>query len=256
MNWNIKKNLSLLAETSPFGGLKASVTILRTSRISQSVLDLAALSQRKIPDSTRLEFKNNIIRGDFGVSSGKYFDSGLHLTRAAKTVIKLGLRDAKISGQKNILDIGTGFGYLPLVCKEYGHCVQAIDKGGKRNYRDARAKLGVDVIEWTVTSSKPLPLSLCDTRFDLVTALQPVFFLYDDCGEYQKPWVVEQWVKFLLNLEKNISREGVFFLGGNYLSENARAIHQESEKFFQSVGGIRALDGWLFQKSVISGINE
>jgi cyclopropane fatty-acyl-phospholipid synthase-like methyltransferase len=255
MNWNIKKNLSLLAETSPFGGLKASVAILRTSGISQSALDLAASSQEKIPDAVRLEFKARITSQDFGESAGKYFDSGIHLTRAAKIAIELGLQDSTISSQKNILDIGTGFGYFPMVCKEYDHRVWAIDKGGKPAYREAREKLGVDVIEWTVTSSDPLPLSLCDTQFDLVTAIQPVFFLYDDCGEYQKPWGVEQWVKFFLNLEKNLSREGIFFLGGNFLSENARVSHQKSEKFFRSVGGERLLDGWLFQKSVISGLN-
>ena len=251
----IKKNLSLLINTSRFGGLKALVALLRTAGMRQSVLDLAASSQEKISDAVRHEFKKRITSQDFGESAGKYFDSGIHFTRAAKTVIELGLRDAKISGQKNILDIGTGFGYLPLVCKEYGHRVWAIDKGGKPVYREAREKLGVDFVEWTVTSSDPLPLSLLNVEFDFITALQPVFFLYTCDGEYQRPWTPEQWIKFFFNLEKYLSRNGCFFLGGNYLSENARLIHQKSEEFFQSVGGKRALDGWLFQKSVISGIN-
>ena len=85
-------------ETSPFGGLKASVAILRTSGISQSALDLAASSQEKIPDAARFEFKTRITNQVFGESGGKYVDSGIHLTRATKTAIELGLQDSTISG--------------------------------------------------------------------------------------------------------------------------------------------------------------
>lgn len=103
-----------------------------------------------------------------------------------------------------ILDIGTGVGYFPVVCKYYGHSAMAIDQNGNQVFEDVTKWLNVDRRIWKVQAFQPIPD--LGQRFDLVTAFM-VNFDRSEAPEY-KPWTTREWDFFLADLVHNHLKPG------------------------------------------------
>lgn len=133
----------------------------------------------------------------------KYADTTRWLTVCDRRARDLGLHAAE---PRSVLDIATGAGYFPFVCRGYGHRVTATDRARRdRFYRDVTAALGIDVIDDDVSPFRPLRV---DGTFDVITSFMITF------NGHRSPnlWGVAEWRYFIDDLEQRLNPGGVIAL--------------------------------------------
>ncbi len=129
----------------------------------------------------------------------KYADVGYWIPVCEQRAQRLGLDRAP---PRRILDIGTGCGYFPLVCRGYGHDVVAIDCAARHPFfRDVTQALGVAVIPHDVAPLVPLPP--LDT-FDVITAYMVTF----NGHETPALWDAPEWRYFLGDMRSRLRPGG------------------------------------------------
>lgn len=131
----------------------------------------------------------------------KFLDVKTFLPITIKRAYLLGLSQSK---PLRILDIGTGVGYFPVVCKYYGHTVVAIDRDGNQAFEDVTKWLNVERRSWEIKPFSPIPY--LDEKFDLVTAFMVNFDRYEP-PDYA-PWDIKEWDFFLADMARNHLKEG------------------------------------------------
>ena len=237
------KDWRYLIDFSYRDSLVSHLELARLTQMRQRRIALLVDLLRNIPDDVVCSFRDRLIEKGVHTKGGKYFDLLTHLARAVSDADKLSLIQKK--RRLNVLDLGTGCGYFPLVCRHVGHSVSAIDKQqGKYGY--AREKLSIDAVQWEITPQNPLPKF--EQCFDLVTAFQPVFFLYRS-GHYGEPWNSEEWEDFFSHLKGTICTNGKFYLGANNTSSVDSRSVLAMRRHFKKKGGKRISDGWMFEKN-------
>jgi SAM-dependent methyltransferase len=112
----------------------------------------------------------------------------------------------------DILDIGTGPGFFPLMCRELGHNCIGLDKPGQTPfYKYLRTAAGTTAIEHRISPFGKLPP--LPSKFDLVTAIRSAFNVLH---RESRLWNLEEWSFFLDDLRDNVLKpEGRFFLRMN-----------------------------------------
>jgi hypothetical protein len=131
-----------------------------------------------------------------------------------------------------VLDLGTGFGLFPFVCRLYGHRAIGLDLEDAEGslYRAATAVLGVERLLGPIRRHRPLPVP--DRRFDLVTGFAALF--HDPPGE--ETWGAEEWRFFLGDLAGRLLAPG----GRVFLSLNddrhGRPFDAETAVLFRTAG--------------------
>jgi hypothetical protein len=135
----------------------------------------------------------------------KFLDVRTFLPTTISRAYAIGLHRSKAL---HILDIGTGVGYFPVVCKYYGHTAVAMDRDGNRVFEDVTRWLDVDRRSHEITAFQPLPD--LGRKFDLVTAFMVNFDRYEPPA--YKPWGFREWEYFLSDLARN------------HLTENGRLV--------------------------------
>jgi len=110
-------------------------------------------------------------------------------------VVFLGLAQ---SPPLRILDIGTGAGHFPFICRALGHEVVGLDRGDSAFFKASARWMGVEPIDHIIRPFAKLP-SL-GGRFDLVTAFRIGFNLRPDRTAYDLP----EWTFFLDNIADDI----------------------------------------------------
>lgn len=131
----------------------------------------------------------------------KYFNHAHHLPNYFFYLRQLGLDNAK---PKNILDIGTGMGYFPFMCKQYGHSVQAIDTGMEEIYTGSVNKLGIPLNFQFVEAETPL--NPFEQKFQVITAFRTVFDRTVS-GKRQN-WGPKEWAFFIEDMKANFLEAG------------------------------------------------
>ena len=236
----------LISQLSHGHGLGKNLALLRMLRLSPLKIKVGASVLREIPIHVRHLFRKKFEEQEYGSTAGKYFDIVPHVVRAVSDAKKHGLLDT--ASPCRILDLGTGFGYFPFVCRALGHFSFSVDWEVESTYGFAREKLGIETVQWEITPQDPLPAF--KQRFDLITAFQPTFFLYQ-LGRYGEPWRNELWDEFFLNLKDALELDGKFYLGANNTSlANPNSI-LAMRRHFRKKGGKRISDGWVFEKSFL-----
>ena len=131
----------------------------------------------------------------------RYLYPESHMLREVFRVAKYGLA---ASEPLRILDLGTGAGYFPYVCRHYGHNCVGVDVE-EELFGAVAAVLGVDRRIWTVTPQMiDAPI---DRRFDLVTAFQVAFDNIVNQAD-PDPWTQESWELFIRRLEEDFVEPG------------------------------------------------
>jgi cyclopropane fatty-acyl-phospholipid synthase-like methyltransferase len=125
----------------------------------------------------------------------KYLDIRHWLADNLQHVFRLKLHHSK---SQKILDIGTGCGYFPYLCRYFGHSVVAVDLDEVEMYNDLIKFFKLDRKVWQVKAYENLPDF--GARFDLITALAVCF------NNHTKPdlWGVSEWEFFLTDLTQNL----------------------------------------------------
>ena len=127
----------------------------------------------------------------------KYLDASAYVKVALACAYRLNLHRCS---PKNVLDIGTGAGYFPLVCRHFGHEVTATDVDDDPVLNDITATLDIDRRPWRVTAFENGPSF--GRRFDLVTAFQLGFDRSERDGAVVF-WGEKEWDFFLCDLAAN-----------------------------------------------------
>jgi SAM-dependent methyltransferase len=227
------------------GGFRDHLAVLRYLHMRTSRIRLLADVLRGVAGAVSARFQERLEQHGPRAKEGKYFDLVGHMARAITEARHLGVIDAKVS--LRVLDLGTGCGYFPYVCRYLGHKITTIDKQeGKYGY--AREQLGVPAHLWEMTPESPLPD--LGQQFDLITAFQPVFFLYRPEG-FGTPWNEDMWEKFFQRLKPALADGGRFYLGANDMSRVDKSAYQEMLEYFERKKSDRVSDGWLFSKELL-----
>ncbi len=154
----------------------------------------------------------------------KYLAAERWFTRCERRLDALHLRPGS-----RILDIGTGCGYFPFVCRARGHDVMALDHPDRDPmYRAVTEALDIDVIDHAVTALQPLPdMGI----FDVITAFMVTFN-----GHVVSPlWGVAEWAYFLDDTLVRLNRSGALVLELNR-EPDGRCYTPELETLFASHG--------------------
>lgn len=111
-----------------------------------------------------------------------------------------------------ILDIGTGFGFFPYICKQNFHTVQTIDiEGVPPEFQKSTSILGVPVTPFSIEKFKPIVEF--PYKFDVVNCLQICFNNHMTTDL----WGTKEWSYFLVNLHDTIlNDDGFVWLGFNF----------------------------------------
>ena len=174
----------------------------------------------------RLRFRNSCP----GAYESKYWHLDGQLLKNLHRAWRLRLRHPPFG--LSILDLGTGFGLFPFVCRHYGHRAIGLDVEDQSDslYHLVTGVLGVERLLGTIRSREPLPVA--GQRFDLVTGFAVMF--NDPQGE---PWGAGEWGYFLADLaNRRLAPGGRVFLSFNR-DRNDRYFDRETETLFRSVGG-------------------
>lgn len=99
----------------------------------------------------------------------------------------------------SILDLGTGPGYFPYICRSLGHDCIGLDRPDSRFYDELRAWVGTSVIKHVIAPRVPLPRF--DRQFDLVTAFRAPF---DIVRDEKRLFTSEEWSWFLDDVRDHV----------------------------------------------------
>lgn len=161
-----------------------------------------------------------------GIGFRKYLDVDSWALESMRRVYQLKLNTAPPT---RILDLGTGAGYFPFICRYYGHSAEALDVPDNEMYNKIIAALGIKRYEQYIRTGEPLKV---DGRYDLITAFMICF------NNHKSPdlWHVNEWSSFVEYLRKNhLNENGKLFFSFNSETEYEH-MHPELVNFFKSKG--------------------
>ena len=137
----------------------------------------------------------------FGDAVEKYIQEKLSVANY------LGLYDTT---GKTLIDIGTGAGWFPYICKLYGHhCVgtETINtETFKETYIPIYEHLNLDICDALVHAKTPFKL---DIQVDYIVTLRSFF------PNRPRIWEVDDWKYFFKDIIKNLNPNGGLYLGCN-----------------------------------------
>lgn len=165
------------------------------------------------------------IRGADPAAGHKYLDVALYTLQKLLLAHELGLAEGP---PRRVLDIGTGGGHFPFVCRFFGHRAVGIDIDNEL-YEGIAACIGV---QRTIVRVAPLArLPDLGEKFDLITACDVTFNDKDDRDGRRAYWTLPEWQFFLNDLFANHLRlPGILYLKLN--KEWQRGIFGADRLFF------------------------
>ena len=175
------------------------------------------MDQEKL-DRLRREYAG-ITREDYAWVRYLSLDSDMYreVFRAKKYLL-----DSTPSGR--MLDLGTGPGYFPFVCKQYGHDAIGVDIEEPLFARLADI-IETDRFVWPVTPQLAAPPF--EGRFNTVTAFQVAFDNIVNRTD-PAPWSTADWRLFFCNLiDRFVAEDGRIFMTGVRACTPSTAYYDE-----------------------------
>jgi SAM-dependent methyltransferase len=162
----------------------------------------------------------------------KYLDIEMGMRRALYSVYELGLHRAR---PKSVLDLGTGCGYFPYICKYFGHAAVAVDLDEVPMYNEFTQFLRLDKRVSAVRAFQNLPD--LGRRFDVVTAFAICFNNHDA----PNLWGPDEWLFFLKDMAANqLTTDGRVLLKMNQEADGSYGSYgnQPLLQFFRQNGAV------------------
>lgn len=131
--------------------------------------------------------------------------------------------------RKHILDIGSGAGYFPHICKWLGHHPLCLDIEGVPMYPEMTRMLGLERIIWRIEAFVPLPD--LGREFDLITA----FMICFNKRNGNDVWGIREWEFFLDDVARHLKPRGRVWLELNPQPDGA-FMSPELRTFFENRG--------------------
>lgn len=164
-------------------------------------------------------------------TKAKYLDTNQWLMKAVRDAREVGLFSSR---PLRILDIGTGPGYFPLVCRQLGHICVGLDSPTARFFATLRHCTRTETVEHQILPLTPLPAF--GQRFDLVTTFRCPF---NAVRAEARMFSISEWSFFLDDLRDNVLLPG----GGLFMMMHEDAAYpglnfdsDELRVFFASRG--------------------
>jgi SAM-dependent methyltransferase len=130
----------------------------------------------------------------------KYLDVNVWLRQAAFRYLQTRLPAAPAG--RRVLDLGSGPGYFPLVCRGEGHHPLALDLDDEPLYGELVRFFGLPRHVHRIEPMRPLPD--LGAPFDAITAFRTCFNVKAD----GRPWETEEWAFFLSDLRQRLEPGG------------------------------------------------
>ena len=167
--------------------------------------------------------------GQTSTNRTKYLDVDKWIKSAIHEASLLRLPDYPLS----ILDIGTGPGYLPLVCKTLGHRCIGLDRP-QMFFAAMRKWTGTETVIHKIEPLKPLPAFR--QPFDMVTTLRTPF---NTVWAERRLFTIDEWSYLLDEIKKLLKPNGSFSLRMNRKYEYVGLVYGSPElmKLFEARGG-------------------
>lgn len=233
--------LAYAGRIARYPGVRGQIlSIVRAGRRDPNVLRDTFRFLSELPIELVADFVELYASMEHGTRATKCYDLPTHLARAVWQARHLGVNDA--TERLNVLDIGTGFGYFPLVCSKYGHEATGIDRDPEKILETLNRYISIRGIIWDISANSPLPA--LEEQFDLITAFKPTFFF--DYGN-DRLWDVDSWRVCLRALRAGLTPAGRVFLDSNVMSARQKEDWIIAGRYFRSVGGRPHKRGWLFE---------
>lgn len=160
---------------------------------------------------------------------GKYLDYETWIRRHLIHAHALGLTEGPA---RRILDLGTGNGYFPFVCRRLGHEAIGLDLDRYAFYNDLVSLLQVDRRVHAIRRHEPLPP--LGGPFDLVTAFNVKF----NRNNSDAMWNAPEWEFFLRDLAAGqLARGGEIFFRLNPMRKPGGFDAKPLLALFGSLGG-------------------
>jgi hypothetical protein len=133
------------------------------------------------------------------------------------------------SAPKRILDLGSGCGYFPFICRSFGHEVFCVDQPGIDIFDDVMDLLGLNRVDLTIRPKTPLGLPWRD--IDLVTGLMVKFDAIDDRTRFGR----SEWSYLIADLAGYLRGSARIYFELNHLPV-CPDIEADNREFFLGKG--------------------
>ncbi|SME98596.1 hypothetical protein SAMN06265365_107184 [Tistlia consotensis] len=195
--------------------MDGSTALSETSQASQADQDAFLAYARSVMTDERLE--ELAARHASAGSETKYLAPDRWLKEKWKLADLL-----KLVGTppQRVLDLGTGAGHFPFVCRYLGHECEALDQPGIPLYDDLCELAGLDRVDHRIGPRQPLPAF--ERRFDLVTAFMVGFNTRPDGTLFD----LEDWRFFLDDV-----RDRLLNPGGRLCLKMIKQVEREGPKY-------------------------
>jgi SAM-dependent methyltransferase len=142
---------------------------------------------------------------------------------------------------KSVLDLGSGTGLFPFVCRHFGHSAEGLDRSPSEMdgyetvvYQGMTQQLGMPIIRGHIEGFRPL--GLC-RRYDLISAFMVCFNRHKRADE----WGCDEWRFFVDEMSGSLNDGGKLVLAFNPHEERygrSRYFDGATRAFFASRGQV------------------
>lgn len=157
----------------------------------------------------------------------KYLKYRPHVATAARRALAL---DLHVRKPLRMLDIGTGAGYFPLVCRHLGHQVMSMDYITDGIYNELTTHFKIPQIVHGIMPFAGMPEF--ERKFDVVTAFAVSF---TKSYQTKEIWGASEWEFFWADVCNNVmSPDGILWFHMNPMYPNGERFSPETREFFMS----------------------
>jgi hypothetical protein len=161
----------------------------------------------------------------------KYLDLHTWLLQAAQRYIFAGL-PAGPPGRR-VLDLGTGAGYFPLLCRQEGHHPVTLDLDDEPLYGELLRFFGLSRVIHRIEPMHSLPD--LGERYDLITAFRTCFNVKPDGSA----WDADEWAFLLDDLRGRLVDRGTVVLCFNRNPKTGEFYSSRVAKLLEHLPGFR-----------------
>lgn len=103
---------------------------------------------------------------------------------------------------KNVLDLGSGCGYFPFICKLFDNYAEGTDIESSKLYYDIINILKIKIFYFKINKYEKMPKFT--KKYDIITAQRICF----NCHGTDNLWGPEEWIFFLKDVFENLLNDG------------------------------------------------
>jgi|GEM_PF-2200887 hypothetical protein len=198
----IRYKLSFIKNNIRFFGIQNTFyALFVANRISSDIASiLSQLSPKYLEDVGTIGYQ-------------KYLNIDYWVLENVRRVFTLGLHDSQ---PKKILDISTGAGFFPYVCRYFGHYVYATDVSDNDMYNEIIDLLNIPRVILSIEKFKPL---LIKHQYDMITS----FMICFNSHKTPQMWLKGEWSYFFSDLLPNLNDGGAIYLSFNEEEDNEQS---------------------------------